>query len=368
MTSNPVTDGLTQSEKPQTALERLRELSTVKRIDEMKKNLDKEFYVMGNLALDGHITLFYAKTNTGKTLIFMKLLIDSISGGQIRAEDVIYINADDSYRGLCTKTEIAKEYGFEMISPAESGINPDDIITLLEELSQTDEAKGKIIILDTLKKFTDLMNKGAQKYLYNILRKLAAKNATVIIAGHANKHLDAEGNLVYEGTSDTMNDIDSAYSMYLMTEPEGDVVVQFRREKSRGDNVARVSYGYTRDEGMSYIDIVNTVHKLDDEQAEKMTIIGNQRCLMEKYEPEILFITNLLNNGSLNQSQILTKLKALEGEGIASEVSVRNIKTALSVLVNIKWTVARDKHNNANIYTLISEVSANYEDVKNGSN
>jgi hypothetical protein len=320
------------------------------------------------MALDGQITLFYAKPNTGKTLIFIKLLIDSIETGSIKPEDVIYINADDSYRGLCTKSEIARKCGFDMISPAESGITPPDIITLLDELSKTPEAKGKIIILDTLKKFTDMMNKKSQASLYIVLRKLVAKNATIIIAGHANKHLNSEGSLVYEGTSDTMNDIDCAYSMYLMTEPEGDVVVEFRREKSRGDNVARVSYGYTRDEGMSYIDIVNSVHKLDDEKAEKMTTVGNQRRLMERYEPEVLFITNLLNDGSLNQSQILTKLKALEGEDIASEISVRSIKAALTALVNIKWTVVRDKHNNANNYTLISEVSANYEDVKNGSN
>jgi len=368
MTPNPVTDGLAQSEKPKTALERLCALSTVKRIDEMRKNLNKEFYVMSSMALDGQITLFYTKPNTGKTLIFMKLLIDSIEDGAVKSGDIFYINADDSYRGLCVKSEIAKEYGFDMISPAESGFAPSDIITLLDELSQTDEAKGKIIILDTLKKFTDMMNKKSQAELYIVLRKLVAKNATVIIAGHANKHLDAEGNLVYEGTSDTMNDIDCAYSMYLMTEPEGDVVVEFHREKSRGDNVARVSYGYTRDEGMSYIDIVNSVHKLDDEQAEKMAAIGNQRQLVDKYEPEVLFITSLLSDVSLNQSQILTKLKELDGEDIASEVSVRSIKTALTSLVNIKWTVVRDKHNNANIYTLISEVSANYEDVKNGSN
>ena len=368
MTSNPVISRLIESTQPKTVLDRLRETSTTLRVDEMKKNLENEFYVFDGMALDGQITLFYAKPNTGKTLIFFRLLIDSIQSGSISPKDIFYINADDSYRGLCTKSEIAKEYGFEMISPAEAGIAPADIISLLDELSQTDDAKGKIIILDTLKKFTDMMNKKSQADLYNVLRKLVAKNATVIIAGHANKHLNAEGNLVYEGTSDTMNDIDCAYSMYLMTEPDGDVVVEFRREKSRGDNIAKVAYGYTRAEGMSYMDLVNSVYKLDGEQAEKATLLGHQHRLFEKYDSEIIFITNLLKSGRLNQSQILTHLKELEGEGIASEVSVRSIKDALAALINIKWTISRDKHNNANIYTLIPEVTANYDDVKNGSN
>jgi RecA-family ATPase len=368
MNSNPVIQGLTASEKPNTALERLRSLSTVPRIDEMKNNLENEFYVFEGMALDGQITLFYAKPNTGKTLIFLKLLIDGINKGKIRPEDIFYINADDNYRGLCHKSEIAKEYGFVMISPAEAGIAPAEIITLLDELSKTDDAKGKIIVLDTLKKFTDMMNKKSQADLYNVLRKLVAKNATVIIAGHANKHLNAEGNLVYEGTSDTMNDIDCAYAIYLMTEPDGDVVVEFRREKSRGDNIAKVAYGYTRVEGMSYMDLVNSVYKLDSEQAEKATLLGHQQRLSERYDSEIIFITNLLKSGRLNQSQILAKLKELEGDGIASEVSVRSLKAALTALINIKWKVSRDKNNNANIYTLISEMTAYYEDVKNGSN
>jgi len=368
MTTKPVLSEIVKSIKPKTVLERLRETSTTSRVDEMKKNLENEFYVLDGMALDGQITLFYAKPNTGKTLIFIKLLIDGIEDDLIKPEDIFYINADDSYRGLCTKSEIAKEYGFEMTSPAEAGIAPSEIISLLDELSQTDDAKGKIIILDTLKKFADMMNKKSQAELYNVLRKLVAKNATVIIAGHANKHLNAEGNLVYEGTSDTMNDIDCAYSIYLMTDPDGDVVVEFRREKSRGDNIAKVAYGYTRAEGMSYMDLVNSVYKLDGEQAEKATLLGYQKTLSERYDSEIIFITNLLTSGRLNQSQILVNFKELDGEGIASEVSVRSLKAALAALINIKWTISRDKHNNANIYTLIPEVTANYDDVKNGSN
>jgi len=363
--SSAFEDGITP--KPLTAFEKLKAMSATNRLDEMKKNLENEFYVFDGMALDGQITLFYAKPNTGKTLIFLRLLIDAIEAGKVSASNIMYINADDSYRGLVTKAEIASGYGFEMVSPSEVGVKPSDIIQLLDEMSYTQEAKGKIIILDTLKKFTDMMNKRAQSELYEVLRKLVAKNATVIIAGHANKHLDMDGKLVYEGTSDTMNDIDCAYSIYLMTEPDGDVVVEFRREKNRGDNIYRASYGFRRQEGMSYRDLLSSVFKLDDSSAEKATVLGNQKVLQERFESEILFIAGLLKGGNLNQSQILVKLSALKGGGIASEISVKSVKDALSALVNIKWTVSRDKNNNANNYKLIPEVSANYEDVKNGS-
>jgi hypothetical protein len=164
-----------------------------------------------------------------------------------------------------------------------------------------------------------------------------------------------------------MNDIDCAYSIYLMTEPEGDVVVEFRREKSRGDNIYKASYGFRRQEGMSYMDLVNSVFKLDDAAAEKATVSGNKKMLCDKFESEILFITDALEDGPLNQSSLLEKLKGLNGEGIASEVSVRSLKSALPALINIMWITSRDKINNANVYTLINIVSASYEDVKNGS-
>ena len=365
--SNAFIEGKKSARSAKTPFERLKQLSATNRIDEMKSNLENEFYVMDGMALDGQITLFYAKPNTGKTLIFMKLLIDGVDSGKIQASDIMYINADDGYRGLCTKTEIAKEYGFEMIAPAEAGIDPTDIITLLDEMANTDDAKGKIIVLDTLKKFADMMSKRDQANLYMVLRRLVAKNATVIIAGHANKHLDKDGNLVYEGTSDTMNDVDCAYSIYLMTEPSRDVVVEFRREKSRGDNLYKSSYGYRREEGMSYMELINSVYKLEDSQAEKAAALGNQKLIMERYESEILFITDALKTGELNQSALLAKLKGLNGEDIASEVSVRTLKSALQALTNILWTSSRDKHNNANMYKLIQKRSVSNADFKNGT-
>ena len=365
--TNAFTQGKKSAGSVKTPFERLKQLSATNRIDEMKRNLENEFYVMDGMALDGQITLFYAKPNTGKTLIFMKLLIDGIEAEKIQASDIMYINADDGYRGLCTKTEIALQYGFEMIAPAEAGIAPADIISLLDELANTEDAKGKIIVLDTLKKFADMMSKRDQANLYMVLRRLVAKNATVIIAGHANKHLDKDGNLVYEGTSDTMNDVDCAYSIYLMTEPSGDVVVEFRREKSRGDNLYKVSYGYRREEGMSYMELINSVYKLEDSQAEKAAALGNQKLLIERYESEILFITDALKDGELNQSSLLAKLKGLNGEDIASEVSVRTLKSALQALTNILWTSTRDKHNNASIYKLIQKSSVSYADFKSGS-
>ena len=62
-------------------------------------NLENEFYVMDGMALDGQITLLYSKPNTGKTLIFMKLIIDGIEAEKIQAGDAGVCDCTDHVAG-----------------------------------------------------------------------------------------------------------------------------------------------------------------------------------------------------------------------------------------------------------------------------
>jgi hypothetical protein len=327
-------------------------LSTTNRVKEMEANLNNDAFVFDGLALIGQITLFYGWPNTGKTILFFFLLIEAIKAGRIKGEDVIYINADDSYKGLYTKTKIAAEIGIKMISPAESGIDPKEILKLITAIANDDMAKNKIVVLDTLKKFANMMDKNSQACLYTELRKFIAKGGTVIIAGHANKHKDAEGNLIYEGTSDTMNDVDCVYSLYRMSAPEDELqIVEFRREKDRGDVVPKASFQYTKRTGMHYMDMLNSVTRMDASEVERVKTKAIHDELKAKFETEILVISGLLRTeGKMNQTAILEafqKDKALKGE-----TSERSIKIALDKLTGIIWEYRRgDK--NAKIFSLI---------------
>ncbi|MEJ1470943.1 MAG: hypothetical protein RPU59_07750 [Candidatus Sedimenticola sp. (ex Thyasira tokunagai)] len=297
--------------KPDSILDDLIRLSVTNRIEEMKANLENDYFILHELALAGQITLFYAWPNTGKTLLFLTLLIQSIKAGRLKAEDLFYINADDNYKGLYTKGRIAQQHGFHMISPAEANTSPKVVLAMLDALASTEAIKGKVIVMDTLKKFVDMMSKRDQAALYEVLRRLVTKGATVIIAGHANKHSDVDGNLVYEGTADTLNDIDCCFSMYRMTEQDAErQVVEFRREKDRGEVIAKVSYEYTRQPGDSYTDIINSVKRLDESQAEQAALEQRASDLKGDFESEILFVTGLLSKGPLSQSEILKRHKS----------------------------------------------------------
>ena len=347
-------------------LDRLRKLSATTRIEEMEKNLKNDFYIIDEMAIDGQITLFFAMPGTGKTLLFLWFIIKGIRSGKIDPANVFYINADDHYKGLLTKSRIAEKYGFNMISPAEAGVSPRDILLMLDELSASADAAGKIIFLDTLKKFADMMNKRSQADLYEILRRLVAKNSSVVIAGHANKHLDVDGNLVYEGTSDTLNDVDCMYAIYRMTEKDSDdVVVEFRNIKDRGDVISRVSYGFRHADGMNYYDMLDSVHRMESTEAAAYKRQLNIQATKNKYESELLYISDLLAAETLNQSQIIKRFEDSNHDGLAAEFSKRRLLEALDALTDITWTVKRSREdNNAKQFSLID--STRYQSAKWG--
>ena len=66
-----------------------------------------------------------------------------------------------------------------------------------------------VFILDTLKKFIDMLDKKSVKPFFCLLRQLTALGATIILLGHANKHRDNNGNLVFEGVGDVLSDTDA---------------------------------------------------------------------------------------------------------------------------------------------------------------
>lgn len=265
--------------------------------------MKNDIYIVEGMALSGQITNFFSKPNTGKTLLILWFLIRFITEGRLKGEDIFYINADDHYKGLFTKSKIAKKHGFEMISPAESGIPPKVILGMLRNMAVDGDADGKIIILDTLKKFVSMMDKNAQATLYEVLRELTAKNATVILAGHANKKLDDEGNLLYEGCGDTESDIDCMYSINLISD-DGERAVEFRNTKSRGDVVDRASYAYTKREGGTYYDLLDSVRTLSGGQAKSAIKANKIEQLRKKYESEIIFVKEIIEETPMIQSDI----------------------------------------------------------------
>lgn len=346
------------------ALQKLAQLSVTHQIEEMALNMKNDDFVIEGMVPRGTTAHFYGWPGVGKTLFFERFIIDGIQAGNMNPEKIIYVNADDNYTGLYTKALIARKHGYNMISPQYSGVKNQKIIMMIAEVARTGNAEEVVIFLDTLKKFVDMMNKGAQKAFFDVLRGINTKGGTVIIAGHANKHKNADGELIFEGTSDTKSDIDILYAMYQISERDSeDQMVEFRCEKDRGAIDQKVSFTYQKAKGMRYIDMVMSIERLDKEHASKLAKEKHDRELMDQYEAERLFVCDLLTGGPMNQSEIIAALE--DNPNLKGEITKRKLTMALNRLNDVSW-VSKRGGNNAKVFSLPDYESNQYRKYSRG--
>jgi archaellum biogenesis ATPase FlaH len=232
----------------------------------MRAKMLEDKFVMNRIAIMGQATVIYAKPNTGKTLLTIYLLIRAISTGLIRGENIFYINADDTFSGLVHKLELAEKYGFHMMAPGFNEFDSRQFLNYLAALTKQGEATGKVIILDTLKKFTNLMDKQLATGFMTIGRQFVTAGGTLILLAHTNKNRDADNKVVFGGTSDIVDDVDCAFTL---DEVEIDEIaktksVVFENIKNRGNVAREVGFTYSITEEQSYHRLLDSVKELDE--------------------------------------------------------------------------------------------------------
>jgi hypothetical protein len=272
---------------------------------EMESKMLDDKFVLQDVAILGQMTVFYAPPNAGKTLITLHLLAESIKAGNIDPDEVYYINADDNYRGLVTKLKFAEKHGFHMLAPSQNGFETNDLLTLLAEMISNDQAHGSIIILDTLKKFTDLMHKSKSTEFAKKIREFVQCGGTVISLAHVNKRADENGKLIHAGTSDIKDDSDCTYTINIMTDNnEPYRVVQYENTKQRGSVANNVSFRYSKEDGIKYYDLLDSIERLDDE---KLQVI-NQETLAAKNHKLIAVTINKIREGHCKKTDLINEV------------------------------------------------------------
>jgi hypothetical protein len=237
---------------------------------ELRLQMLDDVYVLKDLAILGQWSVFYASPNTGKTLLTLWLLREQIQAGKLSPERIFYINADDAFKGAVEKAELAKELGYQMLVPGINGFSTKEVLPLMSALVEHNQTKGAVIILDTLKKFTDLMEKKAASEFGKIARMFVASGGTLICLAHTNKHKDHEGKSIYTGTADIVDDADCAY-VIEGGEARGQKLVEFRNIKARGDVKLAVSFRY--DMGAdSYEQLIDSISRVDGATGDDLAI------------------------------------------------------------------------------------------------
>ena len=192
------------------ALSKLHGFSITGNSKEMRQQMLDDTFVLKDIAILGQWTTIYAAL-TPVNPTFIVVTKEALEDIRIDGHYVFYVNADDNFKGIVEKTELAEKWGFHMLAPNHNGFNSIQITSLMSDLAETGHAKGVVIILDTLKKFTDLMQKQEATQFGIISRGFVSAGGTLICLAHTNKHKSADGKPIYGGTSDIKDDSDCVF-------------------------------------------------------------------------------------------------------------------------------------------------------------
>lgn len=271
----------------------------------MESQMLSDTFVLNRIAILGQATAIYAKPNTGKTLLVIWLLIEAIKSSEIKSEDIYYINADDNFRGLVEKLKLAEEYGFQMLAPGYNNFKAKNFLHYIKQMIANKSASGKVIILDTLKKFTNLMDKEMSSDFMRIGRSFVINGGTLILLAHTNKRRDEDKKVVFGGTSDIVDDVDCAYTLDQIEINGTTKKVLFENIKSRGDVAREVVYSYSIAEGKTYDDLLESVRAHNDEDMAEARKQRDIDIKLEQNMEAINAITEALKRGITLKTELI---------------------------------------------------------------
>lgn len=209
----------------------LNRITDMKTTEELMNSIQDTQFAWKRLIPQGHMVIICARAGDGKTTIMIQAAAEMAADGY----EVIYINADASADQLKDYHRHATENNYTLVAPdLHVGKSVNDVVEALGNLAKTaEDLSDKVLILDTVKKFTDMIQKQKAKEFFRILRSLTTKGMTIVSLGHTNKYNDADGKPIYEGTGDVRNDFDDLIYFVAVKNDEGNLLVSTTLDKRR---------------------------------------------------------------------------------------------------------------------------------------
>ena len=311
---------------------------------ELEKDVIAAVPVLGEMALLGQSTALYAPPNTGKTLITLKLLMDAANNKYINISSVYYFNMDDSGIGLLEKVRIAEEFGFQTIAEGLlKNFKVADFNRIIQEMIDSNQCVNVVIILDTLKRFVDLMDKKRASQFTAMIRRFTSSGGTFIGLAHTNKLRNKSGKLVPSGTSDVGDDFDCTYVLDKVREADGYAYVQFENTKLRGNVPKFATYRYTNDSSVPYNERVLSVECVNPNED-----MSFQEVEKQKAEAVIIEALKVAINEGFNSKMVLANSYVAKAVGLSRAKMLNLIdKYTGDDITQHHWSVTvgeRNKH------------------------
>jgi hypothetical protein len=277
--------------------------------DETINKLANAKFAYRNLIVQGQATTICARANGGKTTLAIEWAGAMAKDGY----DVDYVNVDAGAGQLKDYHAHAKANGYNLIVPGlKDSKKPEDVLaTIRYALSDKEsDLSTYVMFLDTLKKFTELMDKKISKEFYALLRDLTKRGGTVISLAHVNKHNDMNtGKAIYQGTSDTRDDVDCLIYLNSVKNADGSMTITTDIDKDRFAGMKNETFTVTATREIIVEDQIIDVKSLADhadfvrENADVIYFVEESLKDGSKSITELHAIAKVLKNG-FSQSKI----------------------------------------------------------------
>ncbi|MGI2786354.1 hypothetical protein [Vibrio fluvialis] len=220
-------------------------------IDELEKAQINERFIFDGIALCGQSTVIFSPPNSGKTLFLINQLHKAYFNGNLNELEVFYINADDSRTGLIEKTRLLNTIGVHMLAPGYNSFELSEFQSTVKKIINNNESHKTCFILDTIKKFADTMDKKMMREFGILLSEFVSTGGTLIGLGHTNKHRSNNGELIYSGTTDLIEDCNCIYMLDVLNKNSvndltEEKTLKLYNTKLRGDNLLELNFKYTK--------------------------------------------------------------------------------------------------------------------------
>ena len=298
--------------------------------EEEAEEIGDPAWEVDNVIIRGHLSVICAEPNGGKTTIFLHLAGEMAA----RGSKVCYINADIGGADAKSMRAEAAAMGITLALPDFKGSSMNAVVKELEKLrAGGGDLTRRVLIFDTLKKMTEVIDKSKAKILYSLLRGLTAQGATVVLLAHTNKYKDGDGMPVYEGTGDLRADVDELIYLIPQKHPDGSMTVSTKPDKVRGA-FQPVTFKISADRKVTRVN--EYVDTLQQNVAAK---------LRAQDEDVIAVITDAIISGENNKAKIIACCKAYA-------ITKRSVDAVLKRYVGKYWRVTGGVKNTS-IYSLI---------------
>lgn len=295
-------------------------------VGELERQAQEQVPVLGQIGLAGQATVLYARPNTGKTLITLHLVTQAILEKRIDPCMLVYIDMDDNSSGLAEKARIAQEFGFQIVADGYHGFEAKNFWKAMRQMIETNTARGQVIILDTLKKFVNTMEKKESSEFAKLARKFVMKGGTIVALAHVNKRPGANGKPVYGGTTDILDDFDCGYTIDTIDENTDTCtkVVEFENIKRRGNVPLSASYAFSTERGISYNELLLSVREITADDMDTLkreqslvtdatVITAIAACIREGTNTKMLLAEAVAERASISKRQAIRTIEKYTG-------------------------------------------------------